>query len=111
MPVAINLQIIPAAAQITKRGEAAIVNAAGDVLRESTPRTPYRKGELRSKRRVVPINKGARIEWQAGHAAVQNAGRRAGARPFSNYTTAGTGKEFVQLGLNKVLPKILRYFK
>lgn len=109
MPADMHIGIV--ADSIISRGRKGLVNAAGDILTESTPRTPYKKGELRQKRRVVQLPNGAAIQWTARHAAVQNAGRRSGARPFSNYTTAGTGKDFVKFGLDKVLPKLLRYFK
>lgn len=109
MPADMRISLV--AAEMIVRGNKAMVNAAGDVLKESTPRTPFRKGELRQKRRVIPLRDGAKIQWSAKHAAVQNLGRRAGARPFTNYTTGGTGKDFVKYGLDRVLPKILRYFR
>ena len=106
-----NMRVALVAEQISARGRKGLVNAAGDVLTASTPRTPYRKGELRQKRRVVQTSDGAAIQWSARHAGVQNAGRRRGAKPFTKYTTAGTGKDFVKFGLDQILPKILGYFK
>lgn len=105
-----NMNVTAVAAEIVGRGRTGLINAAGDILTESTPRTPYRKGELRQMRRVVPQQKGARIEWRARHAAPQNAGQARG-RVFRNYTTPGTGADFVQFGLDKVLPRLLEYFK
>lgn len=105
-----DMHVLDVATQIVARGQKGMVNAAGDILKESTPVTPYRKGELRQKRRVIPFTGGAKIQWTAGHAGAQNAGRARG-RVFRHYTTPGTGKNFVQFGLNKVLPKLLEYFK
>ena len=36
---------------------------------------------------------------------------RAGARPFSNYTTPGTGPHFVEAGIKAVKANIREYFK
>jgi len=88
-----------------------VINMGGDILRLSTPVTPYKHGDLRVRRRVVPTAKGARVEWLSGHAAVQNLGRRAGARPFSNYTTPGTGPRFVEAGLKAVKANLREYFE
>src|SRR4051812_29477706 len=86
-----------------------VVNMGGDILRLSTTVTPYKHGDLRVRRRVVPTSKGARVEWLSGHAAVQNRGFRSGARPFQNYTTPGTGSHFVEAGLKAVKANIGRY--
>ena len=88
-----------------------VINMGGDILRLSTPVTPYKHGDLRVRRRVVPTAKGARVEWLSGHAAVQNRGFRAGARPFSQYTTPGTGSHFVEAGLKAVKSNIGSYFE
>ena len=87
-----------------------VINMGGDILRLSTPVTPYKHGDLRVRRRVVPTAKGARVEWLSGHAAVQNRGYRAGARPFRNYTTPGTSPHFVVAGLKAVKANIREYF-
>lgn len=105
-----NLQIIAAAGLISLKANKAIVNAAGELLTESTPRTPYKKGELRQKRRVVPMENGARIEWTAQHAAVQNAGQRKGV-PFRHYTTSGTGRDFAKIDPQKAVGKVLAGMK
>lgn len=105
-----TLQIMQVASQIVARGRKGLINAAGDIVTASTPRTPYRKGELRQKRRVIPLAKGAKIQWSAKHAAAQNAGITRG-HAMRKYTTGGTGKNFVEFGLNTVLPKLLEYFK
>lgn len=105
-----DMHVLDVAIQLTERGRTGLINAAGDIVTASTPVTPYRKGELRQKRRVTPLANGAKIVWSAGHAAVQNAGVARG-RTFRNYTTSGTGKGFVEHGLNTVMPKILEYFK
>lgn len=105
-----NMNVAVAAEQIVQRGRRGLVNAAGDILTASTPRTPYKKGELRQNRRVIPTGNGADIHWGARHAGAQNAGGARG-RTFKNYTTPGTGKDFVLEGLRKVLPNLARYFK
>lgn len=105
-----DLRIVPAALAINEMAVKGLINAAGDVLTESTPVTPYRKGELRQKRRVVPQAWGAIIQWTARHAGAQNAGQARG-RVFRQYTTPGTGKDFVKYGLDRVLPKLLGYMK
>jgi hypothetical protein len=88
-----------------------VINMGGDILRLSTAVTPYKHGDLRVRRRVVPTANGARVEWLSGHAAVQNRGFRAGARPFRQYTTPGTGSHFVEAGIKAVKTKIGSYFK
>jgi hypothetical protein len=97
-------------AAIHARMQRGTLNMAGDIVRPSTPYTPYRDGDLRTRRRVSAIPTGARVEWQAGHAAVQNRGSRRG-RPFRNYTTPGTGPHFVQKGVDAVVAKLPEYFK
>lgn len=72
---------------------------ANAVMVSSYPITPKKSGELRRKRRKESIRNGVSITWQSDHAAVQEAGRRRGARPFTRYTTPGTGKAFVAKGL------------
>jgi hypothetical protein len=105
-----TLNIVGEAFVIKGRLVKATVNAAGEMLAESTARTPFRKGELRSKRRVTPLASGARLEWRAQHAAPQNAGQARG-RVFRNYTTAGTGKGFAQFDPRQVVEKIMRLVK
>jgi hypothetical protein len=86
-----------------------VINMGGDILRLSTPVTPYKHGDLRVRRRVVPTAKGARVEWLSGHAAVQNLGMRLG-RPFRTYTTPGTGPRFVEAGVKAVKSRLREYF-
>lgn len=105
-----DMHVLDVAIQLTERGRTGLINAAGDIVTASTPVTPYRKGELRQKRRVIPQANGAKIVWSARHAGAQNAGQARG-RVFRHYTTGGTGKGFVQYGLDRVMPHILEYFK
>lgn len=105
-----DMHVLDVALELTERGRTGLINAAGDIVTASNPVTPYRKGELRQKRRVTPTANGAKIVWSSRHAGAQNAGQARG-RVFRNYTTPGTGKGFVEYGLNKVMPKILEYFK
>lgn len=84
---------------------------ASDFLNKSLPITPSKTGELRNRRRIVAANTTrVDVKFDSKHAAVQNAGQRRGVRPFRNYTTAGTGKEFVQKGLKRLKPSE-EYFK
>lgn len=87
-----------------------VINLGGDILRLSTPVTPFKEGDLRIRRRVTPTAKGVRVEWLSGHAAVQNRGFRSGARPFSNYTTPGTGSHFVEAGIKAAVANLKEYF-
>lgn len=107
----LNLTLGIAGNFVKNKSVIAIVNAAGELMQESTPRTPYKKGELRDKRRVLPKSDGAVMQWRARHAAVQNLGRRAGARPFRNYTTPGTGKGFANITPARVQAKVARLLK
>lgn len=108
-----NMRVAQAGGAVSRKLVIDIINVAGELLNESTPRTPFKDGELRGKRRVRPLSKGAEVQWLAGHAAVQEAGRRAGARPFTNYTTAGTGSGFVSryFNIGKVLDKLSRRWR
>src|SRR4051794_7653088 len=99
-----------AVAALKTKQRKGVVNLGGDILRLSTAVTPYKHGDLRIRRRVVPTAKGARVEWLSGHAAVQNRGFRSG-RPFRRYTTAGTGAHFVEAGLKAVQPNLGEYFR
>jgi hypothetical protein len=100
-----------AVAVLNTRLRKGVINMGGDIIRLSTPVTPYEHGDLRIRRRVVPTARGARVEWNSGHAAVQNLGRRAGARPLRRYTTPGTGPRFVEAGIRAVRPKVGSYFR
>ena len=100
-----------AVAVLNTRLRKGVINMGGDIIRLSTAVTPYEHGDLRIRRRVVPTPNGARVEWNSGHAAVQNLGRRAGARPFRRYTTSGTGPRFVEAGIRAVSDNVVGYFE
>lgn len=87
-----------------------VINFGGDVIRLSTPVTPYEHGDLRIRRQVVPTANGARVEWNSGHAAVQEKGSRNGI-PFRRYTTSGTGPRFVEAGIRAAGAHLKEYFK
>lgn len=105
-----NITIDKAAFAIHAKAVKAIVNAAGKAMAATTSVTPFRKGQLRQDRKVTPNANGATMRWQAPHAAVQDAGRRAGARPFTNYTTGGTGSGFVEKTLSGLPQRIMEEF-
>lgn len=95
---------------LRKRFQNGAINMGGDVLSLSTEVTPRKDGDLRIRRRVVPLPNGARVEWLASYAAVQDKGVRRG-RPFQHYTTPGTGPNFVKFGIDEVVKKLASYFK
>lgn len=109
----VNVQQV--ASRISVQGRVAVVNAAGDAMRETTSMTPFKKGELRTKRRIVPNAEGALAQWFARHAGAQNAGKRTTKSGkvviFKNYTTGGTGKGFVQTFTDRFIKALPRYFK
>jgi hypothetical protein len=103
------------AMNIARQGREALVNAAGDAMKDTTGMTPFKKGELRTKRRIVPTGTGALAQWFAQHAAAQNAGRRTTKTGkvviFKNYSTPGTSKGFVQVFIDRFNQALPRYFK
>ena len=75
-------------------------------------RTPFDKGALRGrtyhqKKAVLKYEVVAPVEY----ASVQEAGVRAGARPFTNYTTAGTGKGWFRGAVDNVVRGGDNYFR
>jgi hypothetical protein len=97
-------------AEIRVKTQAGALAAAHDLLAVSTPKTPYKRGDLRSRRRASVLSNGARAEWLARYAAVQEAGRRGG-HTFRKYTTPGTGAHFVENAVKVVKQKMQGYFK
>lgn len=65
-------------------------------------RTPLKTGELKSGVSHKRTQNGYRVESNAEHSAVQELGRRRGAREFKNYTTSGTGKGWFKGAIEKV---------
>lgn len=85
---------------------------ANDYLRIANPKTPMKTGRLRNN-----ITKSSGLDRvsitynQVDYAEVQEAGVRAGSRPFSHYTTPGTGPHFAQNARDQIDAKSSRYFK
>ena len=71
------------------------------VFKGSGKRTPRKTGRLRRMTSIKQIGeKTVELLWAAPYAAVQQAGKRSGARPFKKYTTGGTGPGFVEVGVD-----------
>ena len=97
------------AAALLARFQKGAINMGGDILTLSTDVTPHKDGDLRIRRRVVPLPNGAEVQWYAAYAAVQDRGVRRG-RPFHHYTTPGTGPNFVDAGIKAVQRNLGKYF-
>lgn len=77
---------------------------------------PRKYGELQSSVRHEPLKSGNfttgyRVKADADHAAVQEAGKRRGAREFKNYTTPGTGKGWFKGAIITVASKKDQYIQ
>lgn len=60
-------------------------------------RTPVDTGDMKAEVRHYKLRRGTyRVESPKEYSAPQEKGIRAGSRPFSNYTTPGTGKGWFQ---------------
>lgn len=76
-------------------GDMAIAHMAQDIeIRIKTGgKTPYKKGPLRDETYHEKLaNQKFQVVAPVEYAEVQEKGMRRGARPFTTYTTAGTGK-------------------
>lgn len=102
----LNMNLPRHSVEKTARVRVGLMNAANKGMTASTGRTPFKGGQLRQDRRVSPLPNGARMTWSAPYAAVHNLGQRRGARPFTNYTTPGTGKGFVEEAIKVVRSEI-----
>jgi len=79
-------------------------------------RIPRKKGELQSSISHEPLKLGGsttgyRVKADSDHAAVQELGKRAGAREFKNYTTPGTGKGWFKNAIITIEGKKEAYIK
>ena len=79
--------------------ELATQRMAADIERliKTGGKIPRKDGELQSSISHEPLKTGSfttgyRVKADSDHAAVQELGKRRGAREFKNYTTPGTGK-------------------
>lgn len=99
-------QIIAKKKQATSLGLRLIADA---IVREATPNTPRRRGELRGRVLRQVLGTKGRIEWQAKHAVYQERGYSSG--PIRNYTTPGTGAHFARNAVATVAPKGKQFFR
>lgn len=102
---------------LTKHGRAtdmALAMMAQDieVIIKAGGRTPVKSGQMKSQvrhRKMGVLN--YRVESNAEYSAVQELGRRAGARAFTNYTTPGTGRGWFADAINKTLARKYDYIR
>lgn len=83
-----------------------------EVIIKTGGRTPVKTGQLKSQvrhRKIGPLQ--YKVESNAEYSAVQELGRRSGARPFTNYTTPGTGRGWFAMAINKTLARKYDYIK
>lgn len=67
-------------------------------------RTPVKTGDLKGEMRHEKIKRGHyRVESPKEYSAVQEQGYRRGARAFTHYSTAGTGKGFFKKAVNSIV--------
>jgi hypothetical protein len=86
---------------INIRGSIFLRNMMDEIERESDPKTPKKSGRLRMDKIKQVLGLRGKMAWGKDYAAVQELGRRKGSRPFSNYTTAGTGAHYAENAMKK----------
>jgi len=92
--------------------EMATAHMAQDIeILIKTGRTPVKTGNLKSLVKHRRTTNGYRVESNADYSAVQELGIRRGARAFTNYTTAGTGKGWFKFAIDKVESKKESYIR
>lgn len=100
----------PAVIAKTKQKSSLALRLIADaIVAESTPKTPRRRGELRSNVLRQVLGTKGRIQWNAKHAVYQERGYSSG--PIRNYTTPGTGAHFAENAVKKVSAQGERYFR
>ncbi len=110
--VEVDMDVNKIARDVHFRGLNGVSKLANEVMVVATPLTPRKHGKLRQNRRKDSIMNGVSVSWLVGYAAVQEAGRRRGARPFTRYTTPGTGAKFVEKAIESVAGRgIARFFQ
>lgn len=71
-----------------------------------TAGTPIKHGAMKGAVKHRMIKRGSyRVESPLEYSAVQELGRRSGARAFTNYTTPGTSKGWFRRAVNSVVAK------
>lgn len=67
-------------------------------------RTPVKSGDMKGEVRHFKQRRGNyRVESPKEYSATQEKGVRRGARPFTNYTTPGTGKNWFESNANAIV--------
>lgn len=94
-----------------RRKARGMYNLGKFVLQGAGNRTPKKTGRLRRQTQVRNTGQGeVTVKWGARYAAVQDQGMRRGAKPFKRYTTSGTGKGFVKLGVDTARQRVREAF-
>jgi predicted acylesterase/phospholipase RssA len=70
---------------------------AQDIVKESEPRTPKKKGYLRRDILISVLGQQGTIKWLKRYAAIQEGTQ------FRNYTTPGTGPHFAENAVKKLV--------
>lgn len=79
------------------------------ILISSTPRTPFKKGNLRGRTRVSVAGNRGSVKWLAHYAEYQERGYTTG--PVRKYTTPGTGAHFAEQAVRKETANTKQYAK
>lgn len=67
-------------------------------------RTPVKSGDMKGEVRHYKLGRGKyRVESPKEYSATQEAGIRRGARPFTNYSTPGTGKGWFSTAVSSII--------
>jgi hypothetical protein len=92
--------------------EIALASMAQDIeIHIKTGRTPVKTGNLKQLVHHSRTTTGYKVESNADYSAVQELGKRSGAREFKNYTTAGTGKGWFKAAIDAVEKNRLSYIE
>jgi len=92
--------------------EGALREGARDIHISAKTKAPYKDGGLRSDSDFIKLGRHHwRVRFLKEYAAVQEKGKRKGARPFRNYTTAGTGAHYLESSGDEIASKINAKFK
>lgn len=92
--------------------ENALREGARDIHISAKTKAPYKDGGLRSDSDFIKLGKFRwRIRFLKEYASVQEKGKRAGARRFTNYTTSGTGAHFLETSGDSIVKNLNAKFK
>lgn len=93
--------------------DAAMDNMCDGVVRYAELRVPLKDGQLWGDIRKLKVHKHKyQVRVDSDYAAYQERGMRAdGSHVVRNYTSGGTGKDYLKDGLKKVFQGLNSYFK